>query len=233
MERLTINDTLVYPFRYKKWFARYLILSLLCFVPVLGWCAVIGYMLRVTRRWSGEEYEDYPNFSGFSELLAKGLLMLLMILLFSIPAAAFSFIPVVGQMIGIAWGLLLGIALPVFYAQFAIEGSAAAVFDFKFLFHFIQENILNLLRVFIIALLITFIIILPIASVIVSGGIFIATGEGESIWTFVGGLIILLGMLLLIIGLIYIIYVHFALAGNVYGIWQRKKTNPENQSNPV
>jgi len=223
MERLTIKDALVYPFRYKKWFARYLILCLLCFVPVLGWCAVIGYMLRVTKRWSREEYEDYPDFSDFGEHFVKGFLMLLITLIFSIPAVALSFIPVVGQMVCIAWSLLLGIVLPVFYARYASESSVVAVFDFKLVFHFIQENIINLLRVFIVVLSITIVFFLPIAGLVVSGAIFITTGEGEGIWTFVGGIIIFLGLLFLINGFIYTIYAHFALAGNVYGIWQRKK----------
>ncbi|RKZ27768.1 hypothetical protein DRQ29_03025 [bacterium] len=224
MEKLRIKDSMLYFFRSDGWFVKFLAIVGLIFVPIIGWVAIMGYFLRIAKRWLDEEYEGLPDFSEFGSLIASGFFLLIVMILYSLPQFLFAFIPCLGNLLYTAYGIVLALIMPYIICTIATEGTISGnVFAFGEIVKFVQENIINLLIFYLVELGIGIVSAILFVPFIAGGAILISIGEGAKY--IVPALIsfAIAAIIFLIVG-IWSSSVSYALSGNVFGIWQRKKS---------
>jgi hypothetical protein len=69
------------------WLKKVGIAGLLMFIPFIGWLAVLGWGLEITRRVISHEPEMLPEWSNFTEHLVRGLKGFVISFVFSLPGA--------------------------------------------------------------------------------------------------------------------------------------------------
>ncbi len=228
MEKLRIKDSLLYFFRSDGWFIKFLAIVGLIFVPIIGWFAIMGYFLRIAKRWLNEEYEGLPGFSEFGTLIASGFFLFIVIIVYGLPQFLFAFIPCLGNLLSTAYGIILALIMPYIICTIATEETISGnVFAFNEIIKFVQENIINLLILFLVELVTGVVSAILLVPFIAGGAILISIGEGKylipALFAFGIGAIILA-----VVG-VWSSSVSYSLSGNVVGIWQRKKSSVSEQ----
>lgn len=74
-----------FPFQDKEWIRKVLIGAVLLFIPVIGWIAVFGWGLEVTRRVIRASEETLPDWTEFADLFVLGIKGFVIGLVYSIP----------------------------------------------------------------------------------------------------------------------------------------------------
>jgi hypothetical protein len=70
-----------------EWLKKVGIAGLLMFIPFIGWFAVLGWGLEITRRVISHEPEMLPDWSNFTDHLVRGLKGFVVSLVFNLPGA--------------------------------------------------------------------------------------------------------------------------------------------------
>jgi high-affinity nickel permease len=202
-----------FPFQDQQWVKKLLITAALCLIPIVGWIAVLGWSLEVTRRVIRQHPEPLPDWSEFGALLTLGFKGFLIGIIFSIPAWVISLPSVVVSALGqdsqdmqsiitivsicsscvsILYSIILAFATPAAYGELAATDQLMASIN--------PSRLLQLVRA------------APSAWLIAILG------------TLVGGIVASLGLIACIVGVFFTIAYYAALAGHLYGQAYRQAT---------
>ena len=77
-------------FQDEEWVKKVLIAAVLLFIPVIGWFAVFGWGLEITRRVIRESEEPLPDWNEFADLFVLGLKGFVISFIYSIPIMLLS-----------------------------------------------------------------------------------------------------------------------------------------------
>lgn len=137
MEKIDFLTALKYPFNRPK----RLLYALWMLVPVIGWLALFGYVVRIVNEFIEGEYEELPQLH-FTEDLKLGFSMFLKSLPFFIAyIALMAGITVLDEDIANILSLLLGFfVLPILHVNFYRKQTVESYFDFGKL-GYVMDNI--------------------------------------------------------------------------------------------
>lgn len=89
--KLSIKENILFPFSDPRWMVKVLICAV-CWLTLIPFPAVIGYMLRITREAAQGEDEKLPEFGQWGKLWIHGFICCLCLYLVTL----LSFVPLVG-----------------------------------------------------------------------------------------------------------------------------------------
>jgi hypothetical protein len=143
-------------FEDSKWLQKILIGAafVLLSVVLIGIPFVLGYMMEVIRRSYEDQEVPLPEWENWGELFTKGLIAFIITLAVIIPGIILSQIPCV-QVLVLLYMIIVGLALPLLYARYAITGDLNKAFEFNEIMEMFKENIGNLVAVFIMVIIFT------------------------------------------------------------------------------
>ncbi len=146
-----INFTKSFSFMFgdKNWPVKILlgaIFNLLSLVLV-GIPFVLGYLLELAKNSSQGKEIPLPEWDRLGDKFTRGLVFLVIVIIYSIPGIILSFIPCIKNCLGPLYFLALLFVLPYISVKYALTGSFEEVFRFNELFGFIKKNINDLLIV--------------------------------------------------------------------------------------
>ena len=197
---MDIAKAFTYIFDDESWITKILIGGILGIIPIVNF-AVFGYMVETLRNVAQGLERPLPEWSGFGEKFVKGLMVLVIGFIYSIPlfllmgcfwAATLAvggaegnqenllaLLSIVQGCLALPYGLVIGVLLPAILVNYAVTGELGSAFRFGELFGFITGNLGN----YIIAILLTW-----LAGLIASLGV-IACGVGVLFTSFWGNLV--------------------------------------------
>jgi hypothetical protein len=186
---MDIGKAFTYIFDDESWITKILIGGILGIIPIVNF-AVLGYMVETLRNVAQGLERPLPEWSEFGGKFVKGLMMLIIIFIYTIPiwlimgclwVAIFAVGGGEGTKEGIItllstgvgclsalYGLIIGVLSPAILIKYAVTGELGSAFRFGELFGLITGNLGN----YIIALILTW-----VASAIAGFGV-IACGVG-------------------------------------------------------
>jgi hypothetical protein len=146
-----INYTKAFSFMFedKNWAVKILlgaIFNLLTLVLV-GIPFILGYLLELAKNSSEGKEIPLPEWDNLGDKFTRGLVYLIIVIIYSIPGIILSFIPCIKNCLGPLYFLAMLFILPYITVKYAQTGSFEDVFRFKELFDFVKKNINNLLIV--------------------------------------------------------------------------------------
>jgi hypothetical protein len=74
--RVNLSQAMRFPFDANNWFVNMLIGGFTIFIPVVGWLALNGYAIEITRRVINDENDVLPDWDDFGTKLQDGLAIL-------------------------------------------------------------------------------------------------------------------------------------------------------------
>ena len=104
-ETKTFSEGLKYPFnKFKRLFNFYWAL-----IPILGWFAVAGYVIKIRKNMMANDFFETPDFGSFVENMKVGFFYFFYILVFGLLILLFTRIPVVGWIFSLYFALVMPI----------------------------------------------------------------------------------------------------------------------------
>ena len=184
-----------YVFEDKDWVKKLAVASVLCLTGI-GIIPVLGWGLEVIRRVIKEEPEPLPDWSEFGQFLVKGLLIVLVGFIYSLPiivlgscnAGAGTLLGNTGEDFAtpVIWiltsclsclyfiyGLGISLILPAALGNYAASGEFGSVFKLGEIFKIVKDNLGNYGLVFL-GMLLSY-IIAPLGTVACVIGIAVTT----------------------------------------------------------
>lgn len=130
-------------FQDEEWIKKVLIASVMVLIPVVGWLAVFGWSLEITKRVIAGDKVPLPPWDDFGGIFTLGLKALIVGVVFSIPsfilvtpaafasvvvdsndlAAVATIINICVSCLSILYSILIAFALPASYGRLAATGS--------------------------------------------------------------------------------------------------------------
>lgn len=74
-----------FPFQDKNWLQKILIAGLIMLIPIVGWFAVIGWALEITRRVVRQSPDPLPDWVDFSNFIILGLKAGVILIIYILP----------------------------------------------------------------------------------------------------------------------------------------------------
>ena len=146
-------------FEDKNWVVKIIlgaVFNLLTLV-LIGIPFVLGYLLEVAKNSSEGKELPLPEWDKLGDKFVRGLIYLIILIIYSIPGMILSFIPCVKFCLGPLYVLALAFVLPYITVKYAQTGSFEDVFRFNEIINFVKANLNNL--VIVVLLSIAFVII--------------------------------------------------------------------------
>lgn len=146
-----INYTRAFSFMFedKNWVVKIFlgaIFNLLSLVLV-GIPFILGYVLELAKNSKEGRETPLPEWDKLGDKFVRGLVYLIIIIIYSIPGIILSFIPCVKYCLGPLYFLALLFILPYITVKYAQTGSFEDVFRFNEVIDFTKKNINNLIVV--------------------------------------------------------------------------------------
>ena len=146
-----MNFTKAFSFMFedKNWVVKIFlgaIFNLLSLILV-GIPFILGYLLELARNSSEGKEIPLPEWDQLGDKFTRGLIYMIILLVYSIPGIILSFIPCVKYCLGPLYFLALMFALPYITLKYAKTGSFEEAFRFTEMFEFVKQNINNLIIV--------------------------------------------------------------------------------------
>lgn len=137
METISFSEAFKYPFKRPK----RLLYILLILLPIIGWFALFGYIVRLVNEFIEGKYEGLPPLS-FMEDLKLGFVMFLKVLPFALfYVILFMGITFANETLGSVLNLLFAIfVLPILKINFLRKQTVGSYFEFGML-KYVTENI--------------------------------------------------------------------------------------------
>lgn len=157
-------------FEDKNWAVKILlgaVFNLLTLVLV-GIPFILGYLLELAKNSSEGKEIPLPEWDNLGDKFTKGLVFLVILIIYYMPGIILSFIPYIKICFGPLYLLAFLFILPYITVKYAQTGSFEEAFRFNELFDFVKKNINNLIIV----------VLLSIALTIIAGFGIIALGVG-------------------------------------------------------
>jgi hypothetical protein len=136
-------------FEDKNWVVKILlgaIFNLLTLV-LIGIPFVFGYLLELAKNSKEGKEIPLPEWDKLGDKFTRGLIYLIIVIIYSIPGIILSFIPCVKYCLGPLYFLALSFILPYITLKYAETGSFEDVFRFNEIIEFTKKNINNLVMV--------------------------------------------------------------------------------------
>lgn len=136
-------------FEDKDWVVKILlgaVFNLLTLVLV-GIPFLLGYLLELAKNSSEGKEIPLPEWDNLGDKFVRGLIYLVIVIIYSIPGFILSFIPCVKYCFGPLYFLALLFVLPYITVKYAQTGSFEEVFRFNEIFDFAKANVSNLIIV--------------------------------------------------------------------------------------
>lgn len=89
-----------FPFQDPRWISKTLTATLLLFIPVIGWLALMGYGLRVVRRVTSGNTSQMPEWKDFGRDFNTGIPVLFGSLIYAAPLLIFACMGLVVDSLG-------------------------------------------------------------------------------------------------------------------------------------
>jgi len=146
-------------FEDKNWVVKLIlgaVFNLLTLV-LIGIPFIFGYLLELAKNSSEGKELPLPEWDKLGDKFIRGLIYLVILIIYSIPGMILSFIPCVKFCLGPLYFLALAFVLPYITVKYAQTGSFEEVFRFNEIINFVKANLNNL--VIVVLLSIAFVII--------------------------------------------------------------------------
>ena len=154
-----------YVFEDKEWVKKLALASVLC-LTVIGIIPVLGWGLEVIRRVIKEDPEPLPNWTEFGQYFVKGLLVILVGFVYSLPiivvgscnAGAGALLGNTGEdfatpliwilttclsCLYVLYGLGISLVIPAALGNYAASGEFGSVFKLGEIFRIVKDNLGN------------------------------------------------------------------------------------------
>lgn len=136
----------------KDWIQKLLIGVAFMFLSIafVGLPFLLGYLLQLSRRSAAGEKLPLPDWNDLPALLGKGLMFLVVYLIYAVPlgilALLFLLIPGIGWFLAVTLPpLALLVAMPYLTVNFARHGDIGIAFDINGLIEFVKTNLNSVL----------------------------------------------------------------------------------------
>jgi hypothetical protein len=136
-------------FEDKDWVVKILlgaVFNLLTLVLV-GIPFLFGYLLELAKNSSEGKEIPLPEWDNLGDKFVRGLIYLIIVIIYSIPGIILSAIPCVKYCFGPLYFLALAFVLPYITVKYAQTGNFEEVFRFNQIFDFAKANVSNLIIV--------------------------------------------------------------------------------------
>jgi len=156
-----------FAFQDQNWKKKLGLAGVIMLIPIVGWLAVSGWMIEITRRVIRREGELLPDWSNFGKRIVDGLLLMVIGFIYTLPStiinggiqlvnvffmqpalqsgdsskvmmAVFTVVLILGGCLAFIFAILAAFVVPAAYANFAIKGSFKAAFNFGEVFGLIK-----------------------------------------------------------------------------------------------
>jgi hypothetical protein len=169
---MDIGKSFTYVFDDEDWVTKILIgalFVLLSFI-VIGIPFVLGYIVETVRNVMDGNPRPLPDWADLSPKFTKGLMLFLILLIYSLPIIFVSCLTWMGGIIAeeseavgaflacmnclsMLWGFLVAVVTPAATIRYAITGEFIAGFQFGGIFNFIANNLANYIIAFLLSML--------------------------------------------------------------------------------
>ena len=146
---LQVGRAFSFMFEDKNWVVKIIlgaVFNLLTLV-LIGIPFVLGYLLEVAKNSSEGKELPLPEWDKLGDKFVRGLIYLVILIIYSIPGMILSFIPCVKFCLGPLYFLALAFVLPYITVKYAQTGSFEEVFRFNEIIEFVKNNLSNLVIV--------------------------------------------------------------------------------------
>ncbi len=162
---LDIGRAFAYMFDDESWIMKIVIGGILMFIPIVNFM-VLGYMLEALKRTADGMEVPMPEWDDFGGKFIKGLVLLVIGLVYMIPIWVVACL--VGGLAGLGgaaesdallnmasllnacasclyliWMIVVWLVMPAAYIRYAVTGEFMSAFQFGELFSFISSNLAN------------------------------------------------------------------------------------------
>jgi len=144
---LQVGRAFSFMFEDKNWVVKIIlgaVFNLLTLV-LIGIPFVLGYLLEVAKNSSEGKELPLPEWDKLGDKFVRGLIYLVILIIYSIPGMILSFIPCVKFCLGPLYFLALAFVLPYITVKYAQTGSFEEVFRFNEIIEFVKDNLSNLI----------------------------------------------------------------------------------------
>jgi len=132
---VSFGDAFKYPF--TNWKKLFYILWIL--VPIAGFFAYTGYVLKIYESAATKKKKELPEWGSFWENMKKGFIIFVIGIIFGIICFIVNMIPLIG--IFISW--LISAIKPLFFTNYAVKKEFEAAFDIKLVFGLVKKDIIG------------------------------------------------------------------------------------------
>jgi hypothetical protein len=170
---LDIGRSFTYMFEDESWIMKIVVGGILLFIPIINFM-VLGYMLEALKKSADGVDVPLPEWDDFGGKFMKGLMLLLIGVVYTIPiwlvacviwvllfaagaAESDSLMSLVGMIstcascLYLVWGIVVWIIMPAAWIRYAVTGEFMSAFQFGELFSFISANVANYIVAIILA----------------------------------------------------------------------------------
>jgi hypothetical protein len=181
IETIRFSEAFKYPFKTPK----RLLYILLLIVPIIGWFALFGYIIRIINEFTEGRYEGLIKLD-FMEDLKLGFAVFLKALPFYIVYSVLLYAATyVNEIFGDLISLLLGVfVIPMLYVNFARKQTIGALFEFgvlKVVRHNLGEYLTTVLKQYAlnVVYIILFLVLVGLPAIMFTNTIFFANFYGR------------------------------------------------------
>lgn len=146
---LPVGRAFSFMFEDKNWVVKIILGAVfnLLTIVLVGIPFVLGYLLELAKNSSEGKEIPLPEWDKLGDKFIRGLIYIIIVIIYSIPGMILSFIPCVKYCLGPLYFLALAFVLPYVTVKYAQTGSFEDVFRFNEIFDFVKKNINNLIIV--------------------------------------------------------------------------------------
>jgi hypothetical protein len=146
---LQVGRAFSFMFEDKNWVVKIILGAVfnLLTVVLIGIPFVLGYLLELAKNSSEGKEVPLPEWDKLGDKFIRGLIYLVILIIYSIPGMILSFIPCVKFCLGPLYFLALAFVIPYITVKYAQTGSFEDVFRFNEIIEFVKANLGNLIIV--------------------------------------------------------------------------------------
>jgi hypothetical protein len=169
---MDIGKSFTYVFDDEDWVTKILIgalFVLLSFI-VIGIPFVLGYIVETVKNVMDGNPRPLPDWADLGPIFTKGLMLFLILLIYSLPIIFVSCLTWMGGIIAeeseavgaflacmnclsVLWGFLVSVVTPAATIRYALTGEFISGFQFGRIFNFIANNLANYIIAFLLSML--------------------------------------------------------------------------------
>lgn len=169
---MDIERAFKFPFQDSAWVTKILIGAVMVLIPILGWLALLGFSMRITRRVAAGADVPLPEWTDFSSLLRDGLKGWGISIIWSVPTIILSALAAASDSFALnclAW--IVSVIVIMFIAAaivpMAISGNFSDGLQFQQIINRVMSNFTDYLLILVMAVVLQFVAVLGLIACIV------------------------------------------------------------------